>query len=70
MFFDIYPLESLYLNINSEQWRIIPNNILNIKPFWGFFIQTLIVNKDEFSKIRFLYFWNIGQHPLEFTNIL
>ena len=40
---------------------------MDIYPIWDFFIQTLIVNKDEFLKIRFLYFWNIGQYPLEFN---
>jgi hypothetical protein len=29
------PWGFLYLNINSEQWRIIPNNILNINIFLG-----------------------------------
>jgi len=32
-YFDIYHLGFLYPNINNEQWRIIPNNILNINPF-------------------------------------
>jgi hypothetical protein len=32
-----------------------------------FFIQTLTVNNRWIPpKIRFLYFWNIDQHPLEF----
>ena len=33
IFFDIYHLGFFYPNINSEQWQIIPNNILNINTF-------------------------------------
>jgi len=56
----------LYLNINGEQWRIIPNNILNINPFWGFFIQTFVVNNN---KLFLIIFWILTHLGFLYPNI-
>ena len=51
------------------RWFITPDNILDVRPFKDFFIQTLAVNNNHnFSSQNkiFIVFWNIGQYPLEF----